>query len=80
MSITLLLHINNEDPVECDVDQLPGPNDTIIVGKNPRRRDKKDLTNILPEVTTVIWPMHRMNFIEVMPAAEEEKVITFVRE
>lgn len=80
MSITLLLHINNEDPILCEVDRMPEPSDVVVIGRNPRRRDNKDIANILPDVTTVIWPMHRMNFIEVMPAAEEEKVISFVRE
>jgi hypothetical protein len=31
-------------------------------------------------VTTVIWPMSRVNFIEIMPSGEEEKVMGFVRE
>ena len=31
-------------------------------------------------VTTVIWPMTRVNFIEVLPTGEEEEVIGFVRE
>ena len=80
MAITLLLHINNEDTVECEVDQMPAPTDVVIIARNPRRRDKKDIANLLPNVTTVIWPMSRMNFIEVIPTDEEEKVISFVRE
>lgn len=80
MSITVMLHLNNEDPVVCEVDELPKPTDLIVVGKNPRRRDGKDLAYLMANVTTVIWPMARMNFIEVMPAEEEEKVISFVRE
>jgi hypothetical protein len=80
MAITVLLHINNEDPILCEVDQMPTPGDLIVIGKNPRRRDGKDLTNLVANVTTVIWPMARMNFIEIMPTDEEEKVISFVRE
>lgn len=80
MSLTVMLHINNEDPVVCELDELPKPSDLIVIGKNPRRRDGKDLPYVLPNVTVVIWPMTRMNFIEVMPTDEEEKVITFVRE
>lgn len=80
MSITLLLHLSNEDPILCEVDRMPEPSDILLVGKNPRRRDGKDIANILPDVTTVIWPMSRMHFIEVMPAAEDEKVVSFVRE
>lgn len=80
MAITLLLHIVNEDPIQCEVDRLPEPTDLIVIARNPRRRDGKDLNNILPDVNTVIWPMSRINFIEVMPTAEEEKVVSFVRE
>jgi len=80
MSITLLLHINNEDPIMCEAEQLPGVNDTVVIVKNPRLRDGKDIRSLQPNVITVIWPMSRMNFIEVIPTDEEEKVITFVRE
>jgi hypothetical protein len=80
MAITVLLHIANEEPTMCELDQMPTPSDTIVIGKNPRRRDGKDLANILPNVTTVIWPMSRMTFIEVVPTDEDEKVISFVRE
>ncbi|MBI5829085.1 MAG: hypothetical protein HZB20_06000 [Chloroflexi bacterium] len=80
MAITVLLHINNEDPVLTEIEALPSPADVTIICKNPRRRDGKDLIYLLANVTTVIWPMSRMNFIEVMPAEDEEKVITHVRE
>jgi len=80
MAITLLLHINNEDPILCEVEQMPAITDSIIIGKNPRRRDGKDLPNVQPNVTTVIWPWSRMVFVEIMPTDEEEKVISFVRE
>jgi hypothetical protein len=59
---------------------MPSLNDTIVIGKNPRKRDGKDMANILPNVTTVIWPMSRMTFIEIVPTDEDEKVISFVRE
>ncbi len=80
MAITVLLHINNEDAILCEVDQMPTPSDLIVIGRNPRRRDGKDMANLVANVTTVIWPMTRMNFIEIMPTDEEEKVISFVRE
>ena len=80
MSITVLLHINNEDPVKCEIDHIPESTDTIIIGRNPRLRDGKDLRNLEPNVTTLIWPMIRMNFIEIIPTDEDEKVISFVRE
>lgn len=80
MAITVLLHISNEDTIMCELDVMPTPSDLIVIGKNPRRRDGKDLGNILPNVTTLIWPMNRMNFIEIIPTDTDDKVISFVRE
>jgi hypothetical protein len=77
---TILLHIQNDDPVLGEVDQLPNPGDSLIVVKNPRRKDGKDLYYLDNNVTTVMWPVTRMNYIEVMPTAEEEQIIGFVRE
>ncbi len=77
---SLLLHLPNEEPIVGEVDQLPSPQDTMIVLKNPRRRDGKDVHYIEPEVTTVIFPLARVTLIEVLPSPEEEEIIGFVRE
>ncbi|MDT8897262.1 MAG: hypothetical protein ACPLUL_10455 [Thermanaerothrix sp.] len=77
---SVIIHLNNEDPVLGEIDALPSPTDYLIIVKNPRKRDGKDLHYIEANVTTVIWPVSRINFIEVLPAAEEEEVISFVRE
>lgn len=76
----VLLHIQNEDSVLGEMDALPSPGDMVVVVKNPRRKDGKDLPYIDPSVTTVIWPVARLNFIEVMPSGKEEEIISFVRE
>ncbi len=80
MPITVLLHVSNEDPVVGEIDDLPSPTDNSITINNPRRRDGKDIPYLEGDVVTVVWPMHRINFIEVMPTAEEERLIGFVRE
>ncbi len=77
---TVLIHIMNEDPVAGEVEHLPSPTDNLIILKNPRKRDGKDLHYLEPNVSTVIWPISRINFIEVMPTGEEEEIITFIRE
>ncbi|MFZ6021605.1 MAG: hypothetical protein ACOYXO_18565 [Chloroflexota bacterium] len=77
---TLILHIVNEDPVVGEVDTLPSPADNLVILKNPRKRDGKDLHYLEPNVTMVMWPMSRVTFIEVLPTSEEEEIITFVRE
>jgi hypothetical protein len=77
---SILVHILNEDPILGEVDALPAPADNTITIKNPRRRDGKDIAYLDANVTNVIFPIHRISFIEVMPAGEEEEIITFVRE
>jgi hypothetical protein len=80
MSYTILLHISNEDAVLGEIDELPTGTDTTITVNNPRSRDEKDLKYLHETVVTVIWPMHRVNFIEVLPTKDEEDLIGFVRE
>ncbi len=77
---TVLIHILNEDPVLGEVENLPAASDTTILVSNPRKRDGKDLPNIVQNVTQVIWPISRCAFIEVIPGEDEEQIISFVRE
>ena len=77
---TILVHIQNEDPVLGEVDVLPDTKDLLITVKNPRRRDGKDLHYLEANVSSVMWPTSRINFIEIMPSGEEDDIISFVRE
>lgn len=77
---SLIIHIVNEDPVVGEVDTLPSPTDSLIVIKNPRRKDGKDITYLEPNVNTLIWPLQKINYIEVIPTGEEDEIISFVRE
>ena len=80
MPYKVMIHIANEEPVVADLDQLPAVTDTMIVARNPTMRDGKDLRYLAPNVTTVIWPIVRLSFVEILPSGEEEKVVGFVRE
>ena len=81
MAITLILHIMNEEPIVGEVEQMPTGSDIAVVLQNPRRRDGKDMPNLSSaNVTTVIFPISRMTFIEVMPSDEDEKIFGVVRE
>lgn len=70
--ITLLVHINNAEPVKIDVEDMPKPTDNAIIGKNPRERTDKDVAWIEEGVTTVMFPWWRVTFVEVLPSAEDE--------
>ena len=80
MPFTILLHVANEEAILAEIDDLPSLNDQWVKISNPRRKDNKDLQNIMAQVTTVMYPTWRINFIEVMPSDDEEDVTTFVRE
>jgi hypothetical protein len=80
MAITVQIHIVNEDPIVAEVEALPAANDTLLVAVNPRMRDGKDLRFLAPNVTTIILPVSRVNFIQVLPSGEEERVVGFVRD
>jgi hypothetical protein len=80
MAYTVLIHIQNEDPVVGEIDELPTPTDLNIRVQNPRKRDGKDLQYLQGDVTTVIWPWNRISFIEILPSGAEDEIIGFVRE
>jgi hypothetical protein len=80
MPISVLLHVTNAEPVLGEVDEMPSPGDQFIKVSNPRRVDGKDLQYLSEKVVTVLWPFDKLNFIEILPSEEEEKIISFVRE
>jgi hypothetical protein len=80
MAYTVLIHLANEDPILAEMDELPGPQDQVIVISNPRQRDGKDLHYVQPEVQTLVFPWNRITFVEIMPTDEEEEVFGFIRE
>ena len=80
MPITVYVHLSGEDPIVGEIEALPAPTDTVITVNNPRKRDGKDLDYLQRNVVTALWPIHRVTYIEVMPSAEEEQLIGFVRE
>jgi hypothetical protein len=80
LAFTLVIHIQNSDPVLGEVEEIPSPADRLILVRNPRRLDGKDVSYLTENVMTVLWPVERLNFIEVLGSEEEEKIIGFVRE
>jgi hypothetical protein len=80
MAISVLIHLLNEDSVLGEIEELPQASANFLVVANPRKRDGKDLPTIQSNVTTVIWPTHRVTYIEIVPGESEEKLVTFVRE
>jgi hypothetical protein len=70
--VTVLVHLANADAVKMDIDDLPGAEDTVIIGKNPRDKADKEVNWLEEGVSTVIFPMWRITFVEVLPSEQEE--------
>ncbi len=77
---TVMVHILNEEPIVGELEDLPTIDSQIVYVNNPRRKDGKDLIFLDEGVSTIIFPWHRINFIQVLPSAGEDDVIGFVRE
>ena len=80
MSITAIVHISNQDPVVCDLEEMPNPSDTVLVMNNPRKRDGRDLEFIDSEVTTIMWPWSGITYVEIVSLQDDDDIIGFVRE
>ena len=76
---SVIVHLQNEDPVVGEVDELPKTTDYLITIKNPRKKDGKDLPYLDANINMIIVPIFRVTFMEVASEHEEE-IITFVRE
>ena len=80
MAIEVILHIHNQDPIVGEIDEMPQPADQIIKVSNLRFRDGRELHFLDHGVTTVLWPVSQLTFIEILPGEGEEEIIGFVRE
>jgi hypothetical protein len=81
MSRLVILHVLNSEPILGEIDEMPAPTDNVVTVHNPRHIDGKDLSFLQEQVVTVIWPIEKINFIEIMPGDDdEEDIIGFVRE
>lgn len=78
--ITVIIHILNEDPIVGELEEMPGSDLANLIVHQPRLRDGKPLPYVERDVNRVIWPMHRINFIEVFSTESEEEIISHVRE
>lgn len=80
MALSIIIHIMDTDPILCEIEELPDPSHQILTVTGARRVDGKDLHYLSPGVTTVLFPVNRITFIEVVPREDEDQIIGFVRE
>jgi len=80
MSYTVLLHIKSEDSVIGELEELPDPQAQFLSVRSPRLRDGREVTYLLPETNTVLYPWGMIHCVEVLPTESDEQIVTFVRE
>jgi len=73
---TVFVHLVSEEPFLAEIEALPQPTDTAIRCLNPRRRDGKELHYVMGEVQVILVPWHRISFVELLPSAEEEEIVS----
>jgi hypothetical protein len=80
MSMEVIVHLHNEDPILAEIDQMPDPTHQSIILTNPRRRDGQPLHYVTEGATAFIFPWTRITFIEIMQTEEAKEVVEFFRE
>jgi len=81
MPHTVIVHISNADPFVAEIEEMPDPRDNFLQCSNPRGRDGRALHYVEEDAVTLIFPWHRISFVEIMPSeAEREEVEAFFRE
>jgi len=80
--VTVIIHlVGGEDHVYAEMHEIPKPGDNCLVVYNPRRYDGKSLHFVTQGVNQLIFPWHRVSFVEVVTGERERaKVIEFFRE
>lgn len=81
MARKVILHLTGEDPIVAEIDGEPQPSDMFIKVSNLTKRDGRPPNYLTGGVQSVIYPWHRVTFLELMPSEEErESVIDFFRD
>jgi hypothetical protein len=80
LTITVVLHLPNVEPIVGELDDIPNPSDTLIVLNHPHTKDGKDLSNISEQTGSIVYPMGQIIFIEIVSGKDDEEIIGFVRE
>lgn len=81
MAITVIVHVMNAEAFVGEIDELPSPTANFLTCTNPRGRDGKTVKYIEAEATRVIFPWHRISFVETLPSEEDqEQVESFFRD
>jgi hypothetical protein len=81
VAITVIVHVQGGDAVLGEIEALPDLTSNYVVVTNVRTRDGKPVVYIDREATRVLFPWHRISFLETLPSEEDrEEIETFFRD
>lgn len=81
MAITCIIHIAGGDAVLGEIEEIPDPQANYVLFTNVRARDGKAVVYLDRETTRVMFPWHRISFLETLPSEEDhEEVESFFRD
>ena len=80
MPYTVLVHIRNEESVIGEMEELPDSQAQFVTLRSPRLRDGNEVSYLLSETNTVLYPWSMVHCVEVLPTEADDQIVTFVRE
>ncbi len=80
MSLEVIIHLHNEDPVLAELEAVPDPSHQFLHVLNPRRRDGRSLHYVTEGATSFLFPWTRITFVEIMETEAAKEVVEFFRE
>ncbi len=80
MSLTVLVHIRNEESVLGEIERMPEFTDQVLMVSNPRYRDGRNVTYLQPDIDMVIYAWAHLHCVEIMESDTGEDVVSFIRE
>jgi len=81
VSIPVIIHVQGGDAIMGEMEEIPDPQSNYVIFTNVRARDGKPVVYIDRDATRVMFPWHRISFLETLPTPEDqEEIETFFRD
>ena len=81
MAITCIIHVMGGDAIVGEIDHIPDPTAAYVTFSNVRSRDGKPVVYIDRDATRVLFPWHKISFLETLPSEEDhEEIESFFRD
>jgi hypothetical protein len=66
VAIPAIVHIQGEDAILAELDEVPNPTHQFLFLRNIRQKDGKPLTYVAEGAGVILYAWHRITFVEIM--------------